>query len=303
MAVTFAKRPSLSTVTTLTAPATADEKKLVIEVELDQIVPSTHQFRRTFDDAAMSELVSSVKESGVIQPAIVRKNSDGTYMLIAGERRWRACKMLREQYKKEGIDKKVLLPCLVREASDTEIALLGLVENVSREDLNAMDEAEGFNRLIEEFGLTHQELSERTGKSRSAITNILKFIELPKETRESIRMGHIGVKSAIAMGALAPQDAINLTRKVERAIDAGSPLSGKQILAEVNAKKAQKEAQKPAQNLAESRASTSGSSNVYREQKEEKSDELQGAIETLRRVKWEHVDADKIARIMAILEE
>ena len=147
------------------------------------------------DEAALSELAASIKAQGVVQPIVVRETVAGDYELIAGERRWRAAKMA-------GLDQ---LPAVVRRVPD-EIALaVGLIENIQRENLNPLEEASGLRRLLDEFGLTHQQEAESIGRSRAAVSNLLRLLNLDPPVRSHLEAGQIEAGHARAILAL-PRD-------------------------------------------------------------------------------------------------
>lgn len=155
------------------------------EVEIDLIVPNPHQPRTFFDEEAMEELAASIRQLGVISPVTLRKNQDGTYLIIAGERRYRAAKSL-------GMKS---IPAYVRTAADEQVVEMALIENIQREDLNAIEIALSFYRLLEEYKLTQERLSERVGKKRTTITNYLRLLKLPADIQMGIKdrkidMGH-----------------------------------------------------------------------------------------------------------------
>jgi len=155
-----------------------------IFVSVNELRPNPNQPRKKFDEEAISLLASSIKEKGVIQPLIVRK-LNGTYQIVAGERRWRAAQ-------KVGTSK---IPIIVMDLSDSESLELALIENLQRKDLNPIEEAEGYKQLIEEFELTHDQISKLTGKDRSTITNLLRLLKLPEIAKnelisEAITSGH-----------------------------------------------------------------------------------------------------------------
>lgn len=155
------------------------------EIRIEDIKPNPHQPRRTFDEETLSELASSIKELGVVQPLSVRDMGDGTYQIIAGERRWRAA----------GIAGLATVPAYVRSASDSEVTEMALIENIQREDLNAIEVALAFRNLIDTYNLTQERLSERLGKKRATIANHLRLLKLPAEIQLGLRdhkleMGH-----------------------------------------------------------------------------------------------------------------
>lgn len=155
------------------------------EVELDSIVPNPNQPRSHFDEESLAELATSIKELGIITPVTLRKNDDGTYMIIAGERRYRAAKSL-------GLK---TIPAYVKTAADDQVMEMALIENIQREDLNAIEIALTFFRLIQDYNLTQERLSERVGKKRTTIANYLRLLHLPAEIQMGLKnrkidMGH-----------------------------------------------------------------------------------------------------------------
>lgn len=155
---------------------------------IDEIRPNTYQPRKDFDEEAINELAVSIQEKGIIQPIVVRKNMNA-YEIIVGERRWRAAQRV-------GLTK---VPVIIKDASDREALELALVENLQREDLNPIEEATAYDQLIEDFGLTHEEISKRIGKERSTITNQLRLLKLPEEVREALIKGEITAGHARAL--------------------------------------------------------------------------------------------------------
>ncbi len=180
----------------------SDEDK-VIEVALNQLRPNPYQPRKTFDDDSIKELAESIKQHGVIQPIIVRSVLKG-YEIIAGERRFRASGLIGSQ----------TIPAVVRSFSDQQVMEIALIENLQREDLNAIEIAIAYQAIMEKFGLTQEELSLKVGKSRSHIANFLRLLTLPSEikddvSRGTISMGHaralVGVKEEAVRKELASQ--------------------------------------------------------------------------------------------------
>lgn len=171
---------------------TTDGSSAISEIEISRIIPNPDQPRRTFDNEALEELAASIRELGVIQPLSLRVNDDGRYQIIAGERRWRAAKLA-------GLSS---LPAYVRTASDSEVTEMALIENIQREDLNAIEVALAFKKLIETYNLTQDRLSERLGKKRSTVSNHLRLLKLPAEIQLGLRdrkldMGHARALLAI----------------------------------------------------------------------------------------------------------
>ena len=171
--------------------STPTEGDVLIEVTLDQIEPNPNQPRKTFGSSGLEELAASIRASGVIQPIIVRQAGDG-YQLIAGERRWRAARQA-------GLER---IPAIVREASDGESLELALVENLLREDLNPMEEAEAYRHLRSQFGWTQEHLAQRIGRDRTSIANALRLLKLPEEIQADLRGGRLTMGHARALLAL-----------------------------------------------------------------------------------------------------
>jgi len=163
----------------------------LIEIPLDRIEANPNQPRKTINSRSLDELAASIRSSGVIQPVIVRRHGDG-YQLIAGERRWRAARHA-------GLDR---LPALVREATDAQSLELALVENLLREDLNPMEEAEAYQNLLAQFGWTQEDLAQRIGKDRSSIANCLRLLKLPGAIQEDLRDGRLTMGHARALLSL-----------------------------------------------------------------------------------------------------
>ena len=162
-----------------------DGSSAISEINIDLISPNPDQPRRTFSDEGLDELAASIRELGIIQPLSLRDAPDGKYQIIAGERRWRAAM-------RAGL---LTVPAYVRTASDSEVTEMALIENIQREDLNAIEIALAFKKLLDTYDLTQERLSERVGKSRSVITNHLRLLKLPAEIQIALRdrridMGH-----------------------------------------------------------------------------------------------------------------
>jgi ParB family chromosome partitioning protein len=153
----------------------------VREVQVDAIHPNPSQPRTNFDVQELEELAQSIREHGILQPVLVSQRSDGTFQLITGERRWRAARLA-------GIR---TLPAMVKEATPRASLELALVENIQRRDLNALEEAHAFRQLLDEHGLTQEQLGQRIGKSRVSITNTLRLLHLPDPVREVLANGSI----------------------------------------------------------------------------------------------------------------
>ena len=179
----------------------------VIHLDLTRIFPGEQQPRKTFRDDSLNDLAVSIRERGVLQPIIVSRVGDGTFRLITGERRWRAA----------GIAGLKKIPALVKNVASKDSLEIALIENIQREDLNPIEAADAFNRLITEFNLKQEELSDRVGKDRTTIANYLRLLKLPEEVKSlvyngSLTMGH--AKAILAMEGKAKQ--IDAARKIVR---------------------------------------------------------------------------------------
>lgn len=177
-----------------------EENEGALMLKLHEIEPNRDQPRKIFDDEALSELADSISQHGIIQPLLVRPLPDGGYQIIAGERRWRAARMA-------GLEE---VPVLVREISESEIMELALVENLQREDLNPIEEAEGLQTLIETYGMTQDEAAKRVGKSRPAVANSMRLLLLPKSVLELVKEGKLSAGHARALLALSDDEKIKL---------------------------------------------------------------------------------------------
>ncbi|AEA33968.1 ParB/RepB/Spo0J family partition protein [Hippea maritima] len=175
-------------------------------LELDLIEKSPFQPREEFEQEKLKELAESIKEKGVIQPIIVRE-SNGKYQIVAGERRFLAAKMA-------GLSS---IPAIVRELSDEEAAEIALIENIQRKDLNPIEEALAYKRLMENFGYTQEELSKRIGKDRATIANTLRLLKLPNEVIEMLKSGQISAGHARALLALKDnKEQVKLAEKIKK---------------------------------------------------------------------------------------
>ena len=164
-------------------------------LNINEITPNKEQPRKTFDETALKELADSIRQHGVLQPLLVRPLTSGGYQLVAGERRWRASRLaeLKE------------VPVIIKELSDTEAMEIAIIENLQREDLNPIEEAEGLQALIDKCGYTQEQVATSVGKSRPAITNALRLLKLPEEVREMAKDGPISAGHARALLAFDNQ--------------------------------------------------------------------------------------------------
>ena len=185
--------------------ASPAERRGMLSVGIEEIRADRSQPRRHFDQAHIDELAESIRSKGVLQPLIVRREGAG-YVLVAGERRWRAAQ-------KAGLRE---LPVMIREVSEKEAFELALIENIQREDLNPIEESEAYKRLIEEHGLTQEELAARVGKDRSTIANALRLLRLPEAIKQAIVGGQLSMGHARALLALS--DETDLRRAAEKVI-------------------------------------------------------------------------------------
>ena len=169
------------------------------------IDPKSDQPRKHFDKAALEELAASIKENGLLQPILVREHLGGRYQIIAGERRFRASKIAELSE----------IPAIVLDKSDRKVAEIALIENIQREDLNPLEEAMAYRALAEEYGLTQEELSERIGKSRSAIANMVRLLDLPEEVLSFVASREISAGHARALLGLKSRDnMITLAKRI-----------------------------------------------------------------------------------------
>lgn len=174
------------------------------EVAITDVVRGRYQPRQVFDEAALNELAQSIKAQGLMQPVVVRPRPQGGYELIAGERRWRAAQIA-------GLSR---VPAVIRDVTDEQASAMALIENIQREDLNPLEEAQALERLKDEFGLTQQEVADAVGKSRVAVTNLLRLLNLCAPVRDMLLGGEIEMGHARALLPLDPLDQERLARVV-----------------------------------------------------------------------------------------
>lgn len=167
----------------------ATDEKGVVTLRLTEIEPNRNQPRTNFDEDALSELADSIEKHGLIQPIVVRPTSSGVYQIVAGERRWRACRMA-------GLSE---VPVIIKELDDQKYFEVALIENLQREDLNAVEEAQGYRTLIDSYSLTQEQVAESVGKSRSAVTNALRLLNLDDGALEALKNGEITAGHARAI--------------------------------------------------------------------------------------------------------
>lgn len=172
-------------------PTSDDAPRVQAEltVPIEQLKPNPDQPRRQFNEEDLADLTSSIEQKGVIQPLIVRKLSDATYEIVAGERRWRAAQRAKLHE----------LPVLVRDFTDTEVLEVAIIENIQRADLNAVEEAAGYRQLMDRFGHTQEKMAEALGKSRSHIANLLRLLSLPEDVQNLVRDGDLSSGHARAL--------------------------------------------------------------------------------------------------------
>ncbi len=173
-------------------------------VDIDALSPGRYQPRTRMDQSALEDLASSIKAQGLMQPILVRSVSPGNYEIIAGERRWRAAR----------IAGMTAVPVVVREVGDNAALAMALIENIQREDLNPLEEAAGIQRLIDEFRMTHEAAAEAVGRSRSAVSNLLRLLSLTPSVRDLLDRGDIDMGHARALLALSPSRQTEAARTV-----------------------------------------------------------------------------------------
>ena len=184
--------------------STPTEADTLLDVGVEEIEPNPNQPRKAFRPEALDELSASIKASGVIQPVIVRRQGAG-YQLVAGERRWRAARQA-------GLPR---IPAIVREVTDAESLELALVENLLREDLNPMEEAEAYHKLLAQFGWTQEQLAQRVGRDRSSIANALRLLRLPELIQADLRGGRLTMGHALALLSLTSEaDQLRLREEI-----------------------------------------------------------------------------------------
>lgn len=175
----------------------------LVEIDIDQIQPGRFQPRQNFDQQALEELADSIRSQGIVQPVVLRQEANH-YELVAGERRWRAAQLA-------GLQK---VPAVIRELDAKSVAAIALIENIQREDLNPLEEAIAFHRLIEEFDLTHQQVADSVGRSRAAVSNLLRLLDLAEPVKKQINEGLLNMGHARALLSLIRHDQIEIAKLV-----------------------------------------------------------------------------------------
>ena len=192
-------------VTPVTVAAVAEPQpgEVLRKLPIDQLQPGKYQPRRDMDEGKLAELADSIKAQGIIQPILVRQIEGGRYEIIAGERRWRASRLA-------GLE---VVPAVVRELEDRTVIAIALIENIQREDLNPLEEAEALARLVSEFTLTHAEAAQAVGRSRASVSNLLRLIDLPIGVRVLLETRRLEMGHARALLTLAPELATKLAEE------------------------------------------------------------------------------------------
>ena len=209
--------------------------EMIENISVDQLNPGQYQPRKRFDEESLQELADSIIEQGLMQPIIVRK-SENNFEIIAGERRWRAAKLAKLE----------TIPVIVREINDRTASVIALIENMQRVDLSSIEEAEGIKKMIDEFGMTHEEASDAVGKSRSAVSNLLRLLQLTDFVKDKLNLGDIDMGHARALISLSAdqqnmvcQKIINeklSVRKVEELIQFGITKQNNKKISKANNK-------------------------------------------------------------------
>lgn len=182
-----------------------DDTGRVMDISIDEISPNPWQPRRDFDEESLNALASSIRENGLIQPVVVRKKKDGTYELAAGERRWRAAKMA-------GL---TVIPAISKEYDDRSMAEMALVENLQRKDLNPVDEGMAYRKLMDEYGLTQENISQKVGKSRPYVANMVRLLDLPEEVKDFLSKGQLTAGQARPLlGLESDAEKVQLARRI-----------------------------------------------------------------------------------------
>jgi len=201
----------------------ATDEKGVVTLRLSEIEPNRNQPRTSFDEEALAELADSIQKHGLIQPIVVRPTSSGVYQIVAGERRWRACRMADLQE----------VPVVIKELDDKNYYEIALIENLQREDLNAVEEAQGYKTLIDVYNLTQEQVAESVGKSRSTVTNALRLLNLNDNALEALKNGDITAGHARAILAA---DSYELATQMLKAAKSGASVRELEAMAKAQIK-------------------------------------------------------------------
>lgn len=210
-----------------------DEVKAAVSLKTSELEPNKEQPRKRFDEEAIEELTESVKRYGIIEPIVVTKK-DGYYQIVAGERRWRAAKKAKLKE----------VPVIIKDYSDREIAEISLIENIQREDLNPIEEAQSYKKLIDDYKLTQEQLAERVSKSRTAISNTMRLLKLHKSVQKMLISGELSAGHARALLGLESQ--ADQAKAAERIVaDNLSVRQAEDLVKEMNSGKATRSKSKP----------------------------------------------------------
>lgn len=181
-----------------------EDKNSAVAIKIGDIEPNRDQPRKNFDDESIAELADSISKHGVLQPLLVRPIIGGGYQIVAGERRWRAARMA-------GVQE---VPAVVRDLTDSEVMQLALIENLQREDLNPLEEAGGYQALIEEYGFTQEDIARTVGRSRPAVANALRLLSLPEDIRAMVQDGTISAGHARTLLAFPDEESMRRAAKL-----------------------------------------------------------------------------------------
>lgn len=187
----------------VTTAEVEDKTNALVELDIDRIQRGKYQPRQVFEQESLQELADSIRSQGIVQPIVVRPEGKH-FELVAGERRWRAAQLV-------GLQK---IPAVIRELDSKSAAAVGLIENIQREDLNPLEEAQAFLRLIEEFDLTHQQVADAIGRSRATVSNLLRLLDLAEPVKQQVNQGLLDMGHARALLALIRHDQIEIAKLV-----------------------------------------------------------------------------------------
>jgi ParB family chromosome partitioning protein len=187
----------------VTSPGIDDKGNGMVELDIDRIQRGKYQPRQVFEPESLQELADSIRVQGIVQPIVVRPEGQH-FELVAGERRWRAAQLA-------GLQK---IPAVIRELDSKSAAAIALIENIQREDLNPLEEAQAFLRLIEEFDLTHQQVADSVGRSRATVSNLLRLLDLAQPVKQQVNQGLLNMGHARALLALIRHDQVEIAKLV-----------------------------------------------------------------------------------------